>query len=145
MPRERDQRDERRRPDQRSEHQGRISGRPPQRCGAPPSNVEVAGSNLLGTIDKIVDDKGFGFVTGKNGIRYFFHFSVCLPKNRATFDNLYEGEQVRFDGIRDAKGPRCEVLTSVENPEMDEERQTPEAASAQAAVEVIDEMQGNKA
>lgn len=76
---------------------------------------EIEGKGLTGKIARIVADKGFGFIDGDNGVQYFFHHSVCLPSNRGTFNNLYEGEKVTFDGIRSEKGPRCEMVMSAEN------------------------------
>lgn len=150
MPRNDDPRDQRRRPDRREDRQSRqLPGRPPKHS----PNTPVEGVGLLGRIDKIVGDKGFGFISGANGIRYFFHFSTCLPSEsvkletvsegarRATFDNLYEGERVKFSAVRDAKGPRCELLVSLENPMIDGPVEPITDASAQAAGEVL----GNKA
>lgn len=91
------------------------SQRPSRQPHRPQQTAMVEGKGLTGKVSKIVADKGFGFIDGDNGVKYFFHHSVCLPSNRGTFNNLYEGEKVCFDGIRSEKGPRCEMVTSVEN------------------------------
>lgn len=151
MSRNDDPRDARRRTDRRDD---RPAGDPQQGRGRVPKharNVQVEGVGLLGRIDKINADKGFGFLNGANGIRYFFHFSACLPSEsvtletvsessrRATFDNLYEGERVKFSAVRDAKGPRCELLVSLENPMVDE------GAVAESLTAADEASTGNKA
>ncbi len=146
MSRNPDSRDELRRPDRRDDHKGWMPGVPPRRRTGPGSrgpapNAQIEGLGLTGSIDKIVPEKGFGFLQGDNGIRYFFHFSVCLPSNRATFDNLYEGEKVRFDGVKDPKGPRASALSSLENVEGLAEGVGAPAAAGEAS----EEGQGNKA
>lgn len=83
-----------------------------RREGPKPEAV-IDGKGLLGKIAKIVAEKGFGFIDGDNGVRYFFHRSAVLP-NDGHYANLYEGQPVTFDGIKSHKGPRCEQLQAVE-------------------------------
>jgi cold shock protein len=58
---------------------------------------------MNGTIKRLVNDKGFGFVAAEDGSEYFFHQSGC-----ADFDTLREGENVTFQPGQGPKGPRAE-------------------------------------
>jgi len=58
---------------------------------------------MNGTIKRLVNDKGFGFVAAEDGSEYFFHQSAC-----ADFDTLHEGENVTFQPGQGPKGPRAE-------------------------------------
>ena len=57
-----------------------------------------------GTIKKLVRDRGFGFITGSDGVELFFHRSACQGEG---FDRLTEGQAVEFDVERGDKGPRA--------------------------------------
>jgi len=57
-----------------------------------------------GTIKKKTE-KGFGFIDTGNGGDMFFHMSNV---EGATFDQLYEGQQVTFNEGQGPKGPRAE-------------------------------------
>lgn len=61
----------------------------------------------VGTIKKLVQDKGFGFIRGNDGVEVFFHHSAVADRQ---FDNLTEGQQVEFtldDAGSRQKGPRA--------------------------------------
>jgi CspA family cold shock protein len=58
----------------------------------------------LGTINKKILDRGFGFITASDGNEVFFHKSECQS---LTFDSLSEGQEVAFDRESNAKGPRA--------------------------------------
>jgi CspA family cold shock protein len=58
---------------------------------------------MNGTIKRLVNDKGFGFVAAADGSEYFFHQSAC-----DQFDSLREGQNVTFDAGQGPKGPRAE-------------------------------------
>lgn len=59
-------------------------------------------SMKTGTVDKIIVDKGYGFI--KSGsIRYFFHTSECIT----DFEALKEGDEVKFENVLSDKGPRA--------------------------------------
>jgi len=60
--------------------------------------------SMTGTIKRIVNDKGFGFVTDADGNEYFFHQSACAGQ----FGQLREGQVVVFDAGQGPKGPRGE-------------------------------------
>jgi CspA family cold shock protein len=58
-----------------------------------------------GTVKKVVQDRGFGFIAGEDGTEYFFHRSGVDPQ--LNFDGLRGGEAVVFDVEPSAKGPRA--------------------------------------
>jgi len=67
----------------------------------------------LGTIKKLVADKGFGFIKSADGADVFFHHSTVADRQ---FDNLTEGQKVEYTvdqegGGRGGKGPRAASVT----------------------------------
>ena len=44
---------------------------------------------VRGFVKKLVSDRGFGFITGQDGVDYFFHRFDTMD-----FDNLTEGDEV---------------------------------------------------
>ena len=58
-----------------------------------------------GTIKKIVNDRGFGFIAAEDGVEYFFHRSGL--DNSVNFDSLQGGERVDFEIESSQKGPRA--------------------------------------
>jgi CspA family cold shock protein len=56
-----------------------------------------------GTIKKLVADRGFGFITGDDGVDYFFHQSGV----DGDFNQLRGGEKVDFEIEPSPKGPRA--------------------------------------
>ncbi len=52
-----------------------------------------------GTIDKLVWDKGFGFIKTENGESVFFHASSLWEGQNGydVFDSLNEWDEVNFD------------------------------------------------
>jgi CspA family cold shock protein len=65
-----------------------------------------------GKIKKIVQDKGFGFISTDNGTDIFFHHSSVADQQ---FDNLMEGQKVEYTvdnaGGGKGKGPRAASVT----------------------------------
>jgi CspA family cold shock protein len=65
-----------------------------------------------GTIKKLVQDKGFGFIQTADGVDVFFHHSA-VPDHQ--FDNLNEGQRVEYtveqSGSAKGKGPRAATVT----------------------------------
>jgi cold shock protein len=55
-----------------------------------------------GTINKLVPDRGFGFIAAEDGKEYFFHCSGVHD-----FDTLLGGEKVSFEIEPSPKGPRA--------------------------------------
>ena len=64
-----------------------------------------------GVIKKIVSDKGFGFIAGEGGDR-FFHVSAV---EGTTFEELREGQKVEYEETSGPKGPRAESVRVVES------------------------------
>ncbi len=66
----------------------------------------------VGTIKKLVADKGFGFIAGNDGTDVFFHHSSVADRQ---FDSLEEGQQVDYTvdngGGSGGKGPRAASVT----------------------------------
>ena len=64
-----------------------------------------------GTIKKIVQDKGFGFIAADGGDVFFHHSSVADQQ----FDNLAAGQKVEYtldsEGTQKGKGPRAASVT----------------------------------
>ena len=56
-----------------------------------------------GTIKKIVQDRGFGFIAAADGKEYFFHRSNI----ESDFEALRGGEAVTFQVEAGPKGPRA--------------------------------------
>lgn len=59
----------------------------------------------VGTIKKIVSDRGFGFIQADDGKEYFFHRSGL--ESTLNFDTLTAGERVNFEIEPSQKGPRA--------------------------------------
>lgn len=55
-----------------------------------------------GTIKKLVQDKGFGFIQASDGGDVFFHHSTVEDRQ---FDNLTEGQKVEY-AIDTANSPK---------------------------------------
>lgn len=62
-------------------------------------------ANMKGTIKRLVNAKGFGFIAAEDGNEYFFHQSAC---SQTPFDELREGQAVTFQRGQGPKGPRGE-------------------------------------
>jgi CspA family cold shock protein len=60
---------------------------------------------MNGTIKRIVNEKGFGFILAEDGKEYFFHQSACTG---TPFDSMREGQAVTFERGQGPKGPRAE-------------------------------------
>lgn len=58
-----------------------------------------------GTIKKLVQDRGFGFIAAEDGRDYFFHRSGL--DTSTNFDSLAGGERVSFEIETSQKGPRA--------------------------------------
>lgn len=57
-----------------------------------------------GTIDRLMRDRGFGFIRGERGESIFFH-RTALPAGE--FDRLEQGDRVEFEDTQGEKGPRA--------------------------------------
>ncbi len=59
----------------------------------------------LGTLKKVVAERGFGFIAAEDGKEYFFHRSGL--DSSLDFDQLVGGEKVEFQVEQSPKGPRA--------------------------------------
>ena len=59
---------------------------------------------MKGKIKRVIRERGFGFISAKDGKEVFFHRSALQGVN---FDTLEEGNEVEFDVERGDKGPRA--------------------------------------
>ena len=58
----------------------------------------------VGTIARLLIDKGFGFIRDESGVEHFFHRSAVRG---AVFELLREGQRVDFSSEDSPKGPRA--------------------------------------
>ena len=63
-----------------------------------------------GTIKKVVNDRGFGFITGEDGKDYFFHRDGLT--STLNFDRLNGGEKVEFEIEQSPKGARARNVSA---------------------------------
>jgi CspA family cold shock protein len=64
-----------------------------------------------GTINKVVAERGFGFIKASDDKDYFFHrTSIEAPLD---FDRLLGGEKVEFEIEQTPKGPRAAKVHAV--------------------------------
>jgi cold shock CspA family protein len=69
---------------------------------------------MTGKIERIVEEKGLGFIAGEDGEDYIFHRSALPPSER--FDQLLQGVSVTFDAVHEPKGLRAEAVRIVKSP-----------------------------
>ncbi len=62
---------------------------------------------MSGTVKWFNSDKGYGFITGDDGVDVFAHYSQIKADG---FKNLEEGQKVEFDVTQGAKGPQAENI-----------------------------------
>ena len=60
---------------------------------------------MLGTIKKVTRDRAYGFIRAEDGIDYFFHQSEL--HGGLVFEDIHEGEAVRFEPKHAERGPRA--------------------------------------
>ncbi len=58
----------------------------------------------IGTVKWFKDDKGYGFITGEDGVDAFVHFSAIQMEG---FKSLQEGQKVQYDVTQGPKGPQA--------------------------------------
>lgn len=58
-----------------------------------------------GVIKWFDNDKGYGFISGCNGMDVFVHHSQV--KEKSNDKQLHEGEEVTFDMVQKEKGPQA--------------------------------------
>jgi len=59
---------------------------------------------MKGKIKNVNTEKGYGFITGANGVDYFFHQSEL---QNCGIADLTKGREVEFDDEEGTKGPRA--------------------------------------
>lgn len=59
---------------------------------------------MKGQIKRLIQGRGFGFITTEDGKEVFFHRSALAW---GVFDTLEEGDSVEFDLERGPRGPRA--------------------------------------
>ena len=69
-------------------------------------------SKQHGTV-KFFSEKGFGFITGDDGVDYFAHFTEIQKEG---FKSLADGEEVEFDVETDPSGGRPNRATNITGP-----------------------------
>jgi CspA family cold shock protein len=66
-----------------------------------------------GTVKWFSQEKGYGFLTAENGPDVFVHHSAI---EGSGFKLLYEGEEVEFDIVQEAKGPKAQNVVRLNPP-----------------------------
>jgi CspA family cold shock protein len=65
-----------------------------------------------GTVERFMDDKGFGFIKPDSGGKdVFVHHSAI---GGSGFRSLSQGQRVEFDLVQDPTGPRAENVTTLD-------------------------------
>ena len=60
---------------------------------------------MTGTVKWFNSERGFGFITGDDGVDAFAHYSKILSDG---FKSLEEGQKVSYDLADGPKGPQAE-------------------------------------
>jgi cold shock protein len=69
-------------------------------------NNEAEMARETGTVERFMDEKGFGFIKpDRGGKDVFVHHSAI---GGSGFKSLAQGQRVEFDLVQDPKGPRAE-------------------------------------
>jgi CspA family cold shock protein len=63
---------------------------------------------MNGTVKWFNGEKGYGFITGEDGVDVFAHYSQI---NKDGYKTLEEGQEVTFDVADGPKGPQAENIT----------------------------------
>jgi CspA family cold shock protein len=66
---------------------------------------------MKGTVKWFNAEKGFGFITGKDGNDVFAHFSQIQKEG---FKSLEEGQNVEFDVVQGQKGLQAENISIID-------------------------------
>lgn len=65
---------------------------------------------MNGTVKWFNASKGYGFISGDDGVDVFAHFSQIRSDGFKTLD---EGQKVSFDVTQGEKGPQAENITVI--------------------------------
>lgn len=64
---------------------------------------------MTGVIKTVTQNRGFGFIRADDGAEYFFHRSEL--RGGLEFEQLREGQRVRFEPQQGEKGPRASEVS----------------------------------
>jgi len=67
---------------------------------------------MTGSIKKVVQEGGFGFIAAEDGQEYFFHSSGL--DSSLNFETLAGGEKVSFSVENSDRGPRARGVRAAE-------------------------------
>ncbi len=70
---------------------------------------------IKGHVTNFLPRKGFGFVTGEDGVQVFIHFSDIRGK---AFRTLVEGEEVEYSVTKGPKGLQAVDLVRLDPPDV---------------------------
>ena len=65
---------------------------------------------MTGTVKWFNSERGFGFITGDDGVDAFAHYSKILSEG---FKTLEEGQKVSYDLADGPKGPQAANVTKI--------------------------------
>ena len=66
---------------------------------------------MLGEVEKLVAERGFGFIAAQDGLKYFLHASQLVPGT--AWEGIEVGQLVEFDALPTHKGLRAVDITVV--------------------------------
>lgn len=92
--------------DAQYDREQRISSRSVEARPKPALVKRVEATRIEGSIRKIKQDRGFGFIAGDDGQDHFFHWSG-MEKTTKNFRDLEVQDRVSFITIEGDKGPRA--------------------------------------
>lgn len=74
---------------------------------------------MIGTVSNVVVNKRFGFISGDNGLEYFFHKEDTLSDwDELVYDFSQSGAgkiKVEFKADKTLKGPRARNVSVIED------------------------------
>lgn len=73
----------------------------------------TVGQHMVGSVQRIVRAKGFGFIRGTDDRDYFFHYTEL---QNAELSQLVDGDLVEFIGVETPKGLRANEVTVTDSP-----------------------------
>jgi cold shock protein len=81
-------------------------------------SVGIGDKQMTGYVNRIVADKGFGFIKGEDGHDYFFHRTDVNGHFDDMAEDAAKGQQVgvTFDSVPSPKGPRAGNVQRVDWP-----------------------------
>lgn len=68
--------------------------------------IMLEDTRMNGTVERLVADRGFGFIRDDHKKDWFFHRTDVLP-DKHDFDHVRVGDRVDFEPEQGPKGPRA--------------------------------------